>query len=58
LVLITAARNPGGKKTPQESTHPTPNIHRLREIRGLLNEAITKRSQSALRELVRNFYLS
>ena len=56
LVLITIARNPGGKKTPQESAHPSPNINRLQKIRELLDEAITKRSQSALKHLVRNFY--
>ena len=51
--LIIATRNPGGKKTPQESIHPTPDInHRLREIRYLLGEATTKCSQSALKELV------
>lgn len=56
MVLITVARNPGGNKTPQESTHPSPNINRLRKIIELLDEAITKRSQSALKSLVRNFY--
>ena len=56
LVLITIARNPGGKKTPQEGTHPTPNINRLWRIRELLDEAITKRSQSALKDLMCTFY--
>ena len=54
LVLNTIARNPGGKKTPQESTHPSPDIRRLRRIGDLLDEAITKMSQSALKDLVRN----
>jgi hypothetical protein len=55
--FITAARNPGGKKTSQDSTHPSPNINRLRQIVTLLEEATTKRSQRALKDLVCNFYL-
>ena len=56
LVLITIARNPGKKKNPQESAHPSPNINCLWKIRELLEEAITKRSQLALKYLVHNFY--
>jgi hypothetical protein len=58
LLPITAARNPGGKKPPQDSpsTHPTPNINRLRETVDLSDEATTKRSQQALKELVCNFH--
>ena len=55
LPLIGAARNPGGKKTPQDTAHLTPDIYRLREICRLLEEAVTNRSQSALKQLVR-FY--
>lgn len=46
------ARNPGGKKTPQESVPSTPNVTQLRSIQELSDEAIMKRSQSALKELV------
>ena len=58
LALIPVARNPGVKKTPQETSYSTPNINRLREIKDLLEDATSpaKRSQSALKELVR--YLS
>ena len=56
LSLICTARNLGGKKTPQETVHPTPNFQHLRAILDLLEEATTKRSQSALKELVRHFH--
>jgi hypothetical protein len=47
------ARNPGGKKTPQQSVHSTPDMSKLRPILNLLEETTTQRSQSALMELVR-----
>ncbi|KAJ3560367.1 hypothetical protein NP233_g10882 [Leucocoprinus birnbaumii] len=50
--LLIATRNPGGKKTPQDSAHPTPDIYRLREIRKLLEDSVTRRSQSALKQLL------
>jgi len=50
--LIIAFRNPGGKKTPQDSIHPSPDPGRVEEIASLLEEATGSRSQSALRELV------
>ncbi|KDQ64175.1 hypothetical protein JAAARDRAFT_43339 [Jaapia argillacea MUCL 33604] len=50
--LLIAARNPGGKKTPQDSTNPTPDLIRLQSIERLLSEATTGRKQSALEELV------
>ncbi|KDQ64171.1 hypothetical protein JAAARDRAFT_74941 [Jaapia argillacea MUCL 33604] len=50
--LLIAARNPGGKKTPQDSTNPTPDLIRLHSIEDLLSEATTGRKQSALKELV------
>ncbi|KIM44992.1 hypothetical protein M413DRAFT_442950 [Hebeloma cylindrosporum] len=50
--LLIATRNPGGKKTPQETAHPTPDIVRLREIDKLLEDAVTNRSQSALKQLL------
>jgi hypothetical protein len=55
LTLVALARNPGGKKTPQESTHPTPDLIRLRSIQDLLREAAIGRKQSALKELVGEF---
>ncbi|KAI9463124.1 hypothetical protein HD554DRAFT_2175618 [Boletus coccyginus] len=50
--LLIATRNPGGKKTPEESTHPTPDIARLRSIKELLDDATINRNQSALKTLV------
>ncbi|KIM36522.1 hypothetical protein M413DRAFT_288172 [Hebeloma cylindrosporum] len=50
--LLIATRNPGGKKTPQDTAHPTPDIHRLRDIIQLLDEAVINRSQSALKQLL------
>ncbi|KAF8331973.1 uncharacterized protein EI90DRAFT_3123066 [Cantharellus anzutake] len=50
--LIIAFRNPGGKKTPQYSVHPTPNLRRIEDIALLLESATAHRSQSALRDLV------
>ncbi|KAI9571792.1 hypothetical protein HD554DRAFT_2036683 [Boletus coccyginus] len=52
LIAIHLARNPGGKKTPQESTPPTPDINRLRSIEELLDDATINRKQSALKTLV------
>jgi len=49
--LIIAFRNPGGKKTPQDSV-PSAYLGRMEEIASLLEEATGSRSQSALRELV------
>ncbi|KAI0256142.1 hypothetical protein BJV78DRAFT_441173 [Lactifluus subvellereus] len=49
--LIIAFRNPGGKKTPQDSIH-TPNIKRIEEIGVLFQSATVHLSQSALRDLV------
>ena len=46
-------RNPGDKKTPQDTVHPTPNLRRIEEIEELLEQAQNKRSQSALKDLVR-----
>lgn len=50
--LVIAARNPGGKKTPQESVHPTPDLIRTQTIQQLLDDAKIERKQSALRELI------
>ncbi|KAI0288761.1 hypothetical protein BC826DRAFT_1036060 [Russula brevipes] len=50
--LVVAFRNPGGKKTPQETIQPTPNLRRLEEIGALLRSATVNRSQSALRDLI------
>ncbi|KAF8586398.1 hypothetical protein K439DRAFT_1659753 [Ramaria rubella] len=50
--LAIALRNPGGTKTPQESTHLTPNPIRETQIAELLGNATVKRSQQALKELV------
>jgi len=51
--LLIATRNPGGKKTPQDSsTHPTPDTLRLRSIKDLLDDVTVNRSQSALKTLV------
>ncbi|KAI9573805.1 hypothetical protein HD554DRAFT_2325537, partial [Boletus coccyginus] len=52
LVAIRLARNPGGKKTPQESTPPTPDTDRLRSIEELLDDATINRQQLALKTLV------
>jgi hypothetical protein len=46
-MLVRIARNPGGKKTPQESTHHAPDIVRLLRIKKLFDDAITNRKQSA-----------
>ncbi|KAF5373480.1 hypothetical protein D9615_009461 [Tricholomella constricta] len=51
--LVIAFRNPGGKKTPQDSIHPTPTIVRIEQIDELLEKATVKRSQSALKDLAR-----
>jgi len=55
--LLIATRNPGGKKIPQESFHPTPNLVKLNRVKDLLDAATTKKSQSALKELVCYFYM-
>ena len=51
LNFLPIARNPGGKKTPQETAHPTPDI----TIQELLTEATISRKQSALKTLVSEF---
>ena len=51
-----AARNPGGKKTPQESEYQTPNVDQLHPIQDLLVKVTAEGSQSALKELVRHLY--
>ena len=43
-------RNPGGKKTPQDSVHPTAQHKRIEEIEELLTNT-KNRSQSALKDL-------
>ncbi|KAF8731166.1 hypothetical protein AX14_005065 [Amanita brunnescens Koide BX004] len=48
--LLIAFRNLGGKKTPQDSVHTTPNHRRIEEIEELSRTA--NWSQSALRDLV------
>ncbi|KAF5387116.1 hypothetical protein D9615_001639 [Tricholomella constricta] len=48
--LVIPFRNPGEKKTPQDSIHPTPNCRRIDEIEELLKEA-NRNSQSALKDL-------
>jgi len=55
LMPVRLARNPGGKKTPQESARPTPDIVRLRSIKELLDDATINRKQSALKTLVCEF---
>jgi len=55
LMPVRLAQNPGGKKTPQESTHPTPDLHRLHSIKELLDEATINRKRSALKTLVSEF---
>ncbi|KAF8329173.1 uncharacterized protein EI90DRAFT_3125511 [Cantharellus anzutake] len=50
--LVIAFRNPGGKRTPQESIHPTPNPKHIEEITSLLESATICQSQSALRDLI------
>jgi hypothetical protein len=55
LMLVRIARNPGGEKTPQESTRPTPDIDRLRDIKALLDDATINGKQSALKTLVSEF---
>ncbi len=51
LILVALARNPGGKKTPQESAHLT----RLQTIQELSSETTIGRKQSALKALVSEF---
>ncbi|KAF8338495.1 hypothetical protein F5887DRAFT_1077834 [Amanita rubescens] len=48
--LVIPFRNPGGRQTPQDSVHSTPNRRRIEEIEDLLTQA-TSRSQSALKDL-------
>ncbi|KAF8523340.1 hypothetical protein BU17DRAFT_86082 [Hysterangium stoloniferum] len=50
--LVIAFRNPGGKKTPEVTTHHTPNIARIEQFETSLQDATANRSQSALRDLV------
>ena len=51
-ILFVIVRNPGGKKTPQDSITYYPNVRRIEEIEGLLESATVHQSQSALRDLV------
>ena len=44
-------RNPGGKQTPQDTVHSTPDYRRIEEIEALLAQATINRSQSALKDL-------
>jgi len=46
-------RNPGGKKTPQDTIHPTPNLTPIQDINEFMRRATVHRSQGALRDLVR-----
>ena len=48
-ILLFQVRNLGGKKTPQDSVHTTPNHRRIEEIEELSRTA--NWSQSALRDL-------
>ncbi|KAJ3569579.1 hypothetical protein NP233_g4960 [Leucocoprinus birnbaumii] len=52
LQLAGAARNPGGKKTPQDTAHSTPDTYHSCEMQNLLENSVTKRSQSALKQLL------
>jgi hypothetical protein len=56
VMPVCLARNPGGKKTPQESTHSTPDIFQLHSIIELLNDATINRKQSALKTLVNDSF--
>ena len=47
-------RNPGGKKTPQVTACPTP----LGQIQDLIDQAVIKRDQPALKRLVRHRHSS
>jgi len=55
LMPVRLARNPGGKKTPQESTYPTPDIVSLLSTEELLDDATINRKQSAIKTLVSEF---
>lgn len=52
-ILFFLVRNPGGKRTPQDSIHRTPNLKRTEEIEPSLESAAVHQSQSALRDFVR-----
>lgn len=47
-VLPFQVRNPGGRQTPQDTVHSTPNHRRIED---LLTQATSRRSQSALKDL-------
>lgn len=49
---MIAFANPGGHKTPQGTTHPTPDNRCIEHIQDSLNEAEIQRKRSALRDLV------
>jgi hypothetical protein len=51
IVLISTVRNPGGTKMPQVSAHPSPDLSHILAIQHLLDEAVTGRSQGALKKL-------
>ena len=55
LTLIDLGRNPGGKRTPQVSVHPTPDWLRLMTIRNLVEKARTSREQGPLKATVSCF---
>jgi hypothetical protein len=50
--MFVLVRNPGGKQTPQDTIHPTPDLKCLEEIVTLSQLAVINRSQAALRDLV------
>jgi len=54
-MLIDLGLNPGGKKTPQVSVHPTPDWPRLITIWNLVEKARTSREQGPLKAAVSCF---
>ena len=55
LLIVLTVRNPGGKKTPQESAVLTPDvIQNLANITTLIESAVYNRNQAALKKLVRH----
>ena len=59
LSFNMTVRNPGGKKTPQVTACPTPKIiSDLGQIQRLIDKAVIKRDQPALKRLVRHRYSS
>jgi hypothetical protein len=51
-ILSVPVRNPGGKKTPQDSIYTTPHPKRIEDIDALLKSVTVRQSQSALRDVV------